>query len=274
MVCFIAVLRKQTMGVRRSRNIFAINDKNIFMGNRNRTYFVSDVHLGLNVMDPADREARFVSFLRSIDPSCTDVLYLLGDIWDFWYEYRDVVPKGYARVFAALQDMMDAGVRVCFFQGNHDVWSYSYFEELGMKRLVQPALVEISGKTFCLGHGDGLGPVPMGYRMLRTVFHNRFAQVLFSMLHPWFAFRFGCGWSRNNRLARHEEYVFRNEDEPLYKFAVDFSSKHKVDFFVFGHYHVDVDLALPTGSRLLILKDWLESSPYRCYDSMSGEFVL
>ena len=167
------------------------------------TYFVSDVHLGLQVNDPADRERRFAGFLRSL-PENTEALYLLGDIWDFWYEYRDVVPKGYVRVFSALQDLMDRGVKVYFFQGNLDVWTYSYFEELGMKKLVQPALVEIGGKRFCLGHGDGLGPVPFGYRFLRGLFHNRLAQCLFSMLHPRIAFGFGYGWSRGNRRARHE----------------------------------------------------------------------
>ena len=119
------------------------------------TYFVSDVHLGLQVADPADRERRFVDFLRSL-PENTDALYLLGDIWDFWYEYKHVVPKGYVRVFAALTDLMDRGVKVYFFQGNHDVWTYRYFEELGMIKLIQPAVVDISGKKFCVGHGDGL----------------------------------------------------------------------------------------------------------------------
>lgn len=239
------------------------------MGDRKLTYFVSDVHLGLNAFDPSGREARFVSFLRSLEPSCTSALYLLGDIWDFWYEYRDVVPKGYARVFAALQDLVGAGVDVYFFQGNHDVWSYSYFEELGMKRLVQPAVVEISGKVFCLGHGDGLGPVPFGYRVLRGIFHNRFLQFCFSMLHPWLAFRFGNNWSKHNRLARSQEYVFRNEDEPLYKFAEEYSRNRHVDYFVFGHYHVDVDLALSGGARLIVLKDWMKDSPYLYFDGIS-----
>ena len=107
------------------------------------TYFVSDVHLGLDVNDPQGRERRFVDFLRSLDPGKTSALYLLGDIWDFWYEYRDVVPKGYVKVFAAIVGLIESGVDVYFFQGNHDVWTYSYFEELGMKRLVQPAVVEI-----------------------------------------------------------------------------------------------------------------------------------
>ena len=233
--------------------------------NNNRSYFVSDVHLGLQVADPAGREARFVNFLLSL-PQDAHALYLLGDIWDFWYEYRDVVPKGYVRVFAALQELIDRGVKVYFFQGNHDVWTYSYFEELGMIRLVQPALVEIGGKKFCLGHGDGLGPVPRGYLFLRSVFHSRFLQILFSMLHPWIAFRFGNNWSKGNRLARKEEYVFKGESEPLYKFAVDYAREHEVDHFVFGHYHVGVSMHLPSGATFNILKDWISSSPYMYFD--------
>jgi UDP-2,3-diacylglucosamine hydrolase len=155
---------------------------------------------------------------------------------------------------------------VYFFQGNHDVWTYSYFEELGMIRLTQPAVVEIAGKKFCLGHGDGLGPVPRGYRFLRSLFHNRIVQAMFSMLHPWLAFRFGTGWSKENRLARKEEYVFKGEDEPLYKFAADFAKIHEVDHFIFGHYHVAVSMTLPSGASFNILKDWIDASPYICFD--------
>ena len=232
------------------------------------TYFVSDVHLGLQVADPEDRERRFAGFLRSL-PENTEAVYLLGDIWDFWYEYKDVVPKGYVRVLSALQELMDRGVKVYFFQGHHDVWTYRYFEELGMVKLVQPCVVQIAGKRFCLGHGDGLGPVPFGYRFLRGLFHNRLAQTLFSALHPWLAFRLGNGWSRNNRLAHDVQYEFGGENEPLYKFAKDFASENEVDFFIFGHYHVEVDTVLPSGARLMILKDWIHSSPYLCFDGVS-----
>ena len=233
-----------------------------------KAYFVSDVHLGLQVDDPAARESRFVSFLRSL-PQDTTALYLLGDVWDFWYEYRDVVPKGYVRVLGALVDLMDRGVEVYFFQGNHDVWTYSYFEELGMKRLEQPALVEVGGHTFCLGHGDGLGPVPFGYRFLRGVFHNRVLQFLFSLLHPWIAFRLGNGWSKSNRLSRHEEYVFKGEDEPLYKFAAEYEKTHKVDHFIFGHYHCGVSMKTPGGATFNVLKDWMSGSPYLYSDGIS-----
>jgi len=236
---------------------------------RNLTYFVSDVHLGLDVKNPADRENRFVTFLKSIPKDKTESLYLLGDIWDFWYEYHDVVPKGYVRVFSALMDLMDAGVKVYFFQGNHDIWCYHYFEEMGITILQQPYYVEIAGKYFCLGHGDGLGPGDKLYKLMRWGFRNKFFQSLFSLLHPYLAFRLGKGWSKNSRLAKNEEYIFKGDQEPIYKFAVDYSSNKKVDYFIFGHYHVKEDIELPTGSRLMILKDWMDSSSYLYFDGIS-----
>ena len=245
---------------------------------RNLTYFASDVHLGLRVSDPADREARFVAFLRGLPAAETEALSLLGDVWDFWYEYRDVVPKGYVRVFGALTDLMDAGVKVYFFPGNHDIWTYRYFEELGMTKLEQPYVTEIGGRTFCLGHGDGLGPVDRGYKALQAIFHNRILQACFSALHPWFAFRLGNGWSRKSRLGKSIGYVFKGEEEPLYKFCVSFNDDRAakglppVDVFLFGHYHCAVDM--PVGSaRLLLLRDWISESDWKVYDAFSGSFL-
>lgn len=246
------------------------------MEERSLSYFVSDVHLGLDVNDPADREARFVRFLKSIPKERTKALYLLGDIWDFWYEYMDVVPKGYVRVFSALTDLMDSGVEVFFFQGNHDIWCFHYFEELGIRILNQPYVTRIGGKTFCLGHGDGLGPGHFWYKLMRWGFRNHFLQRLFSLLHPYLAFRLGTGWSKKSRVARSVDYVFRGEGEPLYKFAVDLSSRERVDYFIFGHFHVSVDIDLPTGARLLVLKDWMmpQSSNFICFDEMSGRLGI
>ena len=228
------------------------------------TYFVSDVHLGLQVGDPDAREAAFVRFLRSIDPAQTETLYLLGDIWDFWYEYRDVVPKGSVRVLGALTDLMDAGVQVCFFQGNHDIWTFRYFGELGMRRCEQPFVTQIGGKRFCLGHGDGLGPVDRSYKLLRSIFHNRFLQRCFSTLHPWLAFRLGRGWSRRSRLGKQISYVFKGADEPLYRFCESFPQP--VDYFIFGHYHARVDLPVGNG-RLLLLGDWITAPNWLVYDA-------
>lgn len=227
------------------------------MAERNDIIFVADVHLGLGVNDPREREERFVSFLKGIPRETTKALYLLGDIWDFWYEYRDVVPREGARVVAQLIDLMDGGVDVYFFEGNHDIWTFSFFESLGMKKLKQPYVCEIGGKTFCLGHGDCLGGAKKGYSFMLKVFHNRAVQAVFSTLHPWLAYRFGLSWSNSSRRS-HKPYHFKNEEEPLYKFALDMSRKQHIDCFIFGHFHDAVDLELPTGARLIVVKDWMD----------------
>ncbi|MBP5397390.1 MAG: UDP-2,3-diacylglucosamine diphosphatase [Bacteroidales bacterium] len=245
-----------------------------------KSYFAADVHLGLTVGDPAERERRFASWLRSL-PADTENLYLLGDIWDFWYEYRDVVPKGYVRVFSALLELMDRGVKVYFFVGNHDVWAYHYFEELGMIRLEQPYLLSLGGKTLCLGHGDGLGPCPKGYLLLRSIFHCKTLQWLFSTLHPYIAFSFGNGWSRSKRKRerRLTPYVFKGAEEPLYQFAEQCSAQAKaqgkaVDYFIFGHFHAGIRLALPSGGELIVLKDWLRGDAWACLDHESGTLTV
>ena len=144
-----------------------------------------------------------------------------------------------------------------------------------MKILEQPCVTEIGGKTFCLGHGDGLGPVDRGYRILRGIFHNRFLQVCFSALHPWFAFRLGNGWSRRSRLGKRDRYVFKGEEEPLFQFCTSFNDERAakglppVDVFLFGHYHCAVDM--PVGpSRLLLLEDWISRSDWMVFDADAG----
>ena len=243
------------------------------MGERSLVYFVSDVHLGLRNADPAEREARFVAFLKGV-PRDALALYLLGDIWDFWYEYRDVVPREGARVVAELVALMDAGVQVYFFPGNHDMWSFSFFESLGIRRCEQPQLVELGGKSFCLGHGDGLGGGSLSYRFLNRLFSSRFVQWLFSLLHPWLAYRLGTGWSGSKR-EKHSSYHFAGAGEPLYRFAVEQSSQVHVDYFIFGHFHDSVDLQLPSGSRLIVLQDWISGgTPHAVFNAASGELSV
>ena len=139
---------------------------------------------------------------------------------------------------------------------------------MGLIPLKQPYVVEIEGKIFCIGHGDGLGDVPFGYRFLRGVFHNRVLQVLFSTLHPWLAFRLGTNWSKSSRLARKEEYIFKGKDEPIVKWAEEFSKENKIDYFIFGHYHAEVCMKLDSGAKLFIIKDWINSSPYLYFDGI------
>lgn len=230
-----------------------------------KTYFVSDVHLGLDAFDPKGREERFVSFLQGINNADTDALYMLGDIWDFWYEWKYTVPKGYVKVFAAISSLIQSGIRVYFFPGNHDIWAYSYFQELGMIKLQQPAVIEVAGKSYCVGHGDGLGKTDIGYRILSAVFHSRFTQWLFStFIHPSLAMALGYAWSRHNRLARGEKYQWKGVDEPLVAYCEAFQKQHRVDGFIFGHYHVDVHQTLSDGTPLVILDSWIEKDSAFC----------
>lgn len=240
------------------------------MDGRKLTYFVSDVHLGLDFNDPAGRERRFVEFLRGIHSDSAEALYMLGDIWDFWFEYRDVVPKGYSLVFAELIRLHGEGVRLYFFGGNHDLWTFGYLESLGVKVLEQPYFIEIGGKTFCLGHGDGLGDVPRSYKLMQALFRCRFAQRLFALLHPTIAFWLARTWSETKRKRRKSRYHFRGADEPLYKYADSIAARRHVDYFIFGHYHSPVDLPLPHGGRLIIMDDWLDegTAPYLYFDGM------
>lgn len=239
---------------------------------RNKVYFVADVHLGLDLKDAGGREDRFVSFLKGIRKPETKALYLLGDIWDFWYEYRDVVPKEGARVVSELIRLMDEGVEVFFFEGNHDMWTFSFFESLGMKKLRQPADITIGEKSFCLGHGDCLGGARKGYRLMLSVFHNPVTRFLFSLLHPWVAYRLGLGWSNSSRRS-HSQYHFKGEEEPLYKFAQN--REKQPDFFVFGHFHDKVDMTLPSGARFIVLKDWMDGGqPCAEFDASTSAFSL
>jgi len=236
---------------------------------RTLTYFVSDVHLGLRVGDSAAREAAFVRFLAGIDPEKTSALYLLGDIWDFWYEYRDVVPRGYVDVLAALRKLVAGGVEVYFFRGNHDIWTFGYFEELGLRVLEQPYEFTAGGRRFCVGHGDGLGPGMRGYKLLRGMFRNRLLQRLFSGLHPWLAFRLGEGWSRRSRLGKNLRYQFQGPTEPLYKFCEQYPAP--VDYFIFGHYHSEADVTVKGCGSLLLLGDWITRPNWLLWDTASNE---
>ena len=236
------------------------------MAERNLVYFVADVHLGQDSPEAAAREDRFVRFLKELPAERMQALYLLGDIWDFWYEYRDVVPRNGVRVAAEMIRLRDAGVEVCFCPGNHDIWTFSLFKDLGIGYFEQPLFVNISGKEFCLGHGDLLGGATRGYARMMKLFHCRFAQRLFATLHPWLAYRMARSWAKSSR-RKHAGHVFRREEEPLYKYVAGVAEQRHVDFFVFGHYHEPVDMTLPGGAKFYVLDDWSDGgTPYGVFN--------
>ena len=234
------------------------------------TYFVSDIHLGLPVGDPAAREKAFLKFLRGIDPAKTQSLYLLGDIFDFWYEYRYVIPRGYSRVLGALADLADEGVKVYFFRGNHDLWAKDYFGTLGIQILEQPYVVKIGTQTFCLGHGDALGPGDLVYKFNKWLFTRKWAQTLFSGLHPWIAFRWATGWSHRSRNEKPIAYLFKGEDERLFKYCKKFQAHSPVNHFIFGHYHCRVDIPVDSAT-LHVLGDWMTAPNWLVFNAETAQ---
>ena len=242
-------------------------------------YFISDVHLGVSGCDRQELEARFVSLLDSIGPDAGGV-FLLGDIFDFWYEYRYVIPRGHTRALGALARLTDKGVPVWFFPGNHDVWAYSYFaRELGVRVIREaPYVTELCGRRFCLGHGDGLGRTGMGFRFIRWMFHNRVLQVLFSSIHPRWAFGLGYAWASHSRKIKNDPerssmYFFRGTEEPLYRFADAFGAEYGashggsgIDYYIFGHYHTPGSVDIPSGGRIYVLGCWVDGGEYAVFD--------
>lgn len=244
------------------------------MDTRNSYYFVSDIHLGLNYKDPRAREIKFARFLESIPKKETSAVFLLGDIFDFWYEYKDVIPVGYTRVLGAIASLVDNGVKVFFFNGNHDIWTYKYLQkELGVEILKQPYVVELDGKRFCLGHGDGLGEGDFGYKILNSIFKCRILQILFSAIHPRWAFMFAHKWSKHNRLTKNKPYIFKGKDETIVKFCEQFQSRQnpnsKIDYFIFGHFHCKASYDLSNGGNLRILSEWINDSDYLYFNGES-----
>ncbi|HHV40606.1 MAG: UDP-2,3-diacylglucosamine diphosphatase [Bacteroidales bacterium] len=219
-------------------------------------YFVSDVHLGLKVGDSIARERHFIAFLEGLEEG-TKGLFLLGDIFDFWYEYKHVIPRGYTRVLGALAGVVDRGVPVHFFPGNHDLWTFGYLEhEVGMQVHRDPLHICLDGKNFLLGHGHRMGTYPWKSRMLHNMFHSRFLQKTFSMLHPRLAFALAEKWSLCNR-KNGSAYAFKGVEEPTYLYAASYDKP--IDYCITGHLHTSVRLALPDGGEWIVLEDWLST---------------
>lgn len=238
---------------------------------RRNIYFLSDAHLGsLAIPHPRMQERRLVNFLDKIKYKA-EAVYLLGDIFDFWYEYKTVVPKGYTRLLGKISELTDLGVEVHFFIGNHDIWQLDYFEkECGMTIHRQNEVIELHGQTFFLAHGDGLGSKDRKFNFIRSVFHSHTCQRLFSMLPPRWGVAFGLEWARRSRLKREDgkEPPYQGEqNEELIIFAKEYLKTHpEINFFIFGHRHIELDLMLTRTTRLLLLGDWISQFTYAVFD--------
>jgi UDP-2,3-diacylglucosamine hydrolase len=238
-----------------------------------KIYFSSDFHLGLPTgSDPIERERKVVSWLNTIAPDAKEI-YLLGDIFDFWWEYKHVVPKGFTRFLGTISEITDAGSPVHFFTGNHDMWMGKYLtDECGVIIHKGPLTARFNEKTFHLAHGEGLGSRSTGYKILLWIFRNKPLQRAYSMLHPYIGVGFGHKWSLHSRLGKGIKLDFMGEEkEDLIRYAKSVLEREKVDYFIFGHRHLEMTFSLP-GSEIIFLGDWVKDGSYAVWDEKILEF--
>lgn len=244
------------------------------MGTTKNTYFASDFHLGVKGRLPsAERERQIVRWLDLVSQDA-EAIYLVGDVFDFWFEYKTVVPKGYVRLFGKLAELRDGGLPIYYSTGNHDMWMFHYFEnELGIPTYRQPIVREIHGKTFLIGHGDGLGPGDHGYKLIKKIFANPACQWLFARLHPNFGIGLANFFSGKSRSLYPEAPGFLGEtDEWLVAYANRKLDTLTADYFIFGHRHLPIDYLLKNGtSRYINLGEWLYATSYAVFDGKAVE---
>ena len=232
---------------------------NIKLNKGKSIYFSSDNHLGApNYSDSLIREKLFISWLDKIKTDA-QVIFLLGDLFDFWFEYYKSVPKGFTRVLGKLAELSDSGIKIYFFVGNHDYWTRDYFQkEIGMEVLKKPTEFKINNKLFFIGHGDGLGPGDFKYKFLKRIFRNPLFIFLFRINYPWFGIPLGNFFSRKNKILSGNNIKFKSkENEILYHFCKKKLNVKHYDFFVFGHRHLPLKIELSNNSYYFNTGDWI-----------------
>lgn len=232
-----------------------------------KIYFASDFHLGApNHQQSIQREKKIVRWLNIIEEEAK-ALYLLGDIFDFWFEYKKVVPRGFTRLLGKLAQMADNGIEIYFFTGNHDLWTSDYLEnEIGLTVYHTPQKIEYKGKTFFLGHGDGLGPSDKGFKVLKKIFTNRFCQSLFACIHPNIGVKLAHYWSKKSRDPSGTPFLGK-DNEWLILYAKEKLKEDHIDYFIFGHRHLPLDIQLNSTSRYINLGDWMSHYSFAVFDN-------
>ena len=219
-----------------------------------------------------EREKLVVKWLDEVYGEASEI-YLLGDIFDYWFEYKKVVPRGFTRFLGKIAEITDAGVTVNLFTGNHDVWAFDYLpREVGVNVYRDPITREYGGMKFLIAHGDGLGPGQMGYKILKGIFTSKIMQWLFARLHPNFATGLAHRWSKKSRSDKGVTTEWLGEDkESLVRFAHEKLKEEHFDYFVFGHRHLPLVLDLNEKSKLFYLGDWIENFTYAVFDGKTLE---
>ena len=234
------------------------------MAETGKIYFASDFHLGLPAgSPPLEREKKVVRWLNSIAPDAKEI-YLLGDIFDFWWEYKLVVPRGFTRFLGTAAEITDSGIPIHFFTGNHDMWTGDYLSgECGFVVHTDPYTTMFNGKRFHLAHGEGLGTSNMGYKILLRIFRNKTLRFMYSALHPSIGIGIGHRWSLNSRLGKGITQEFLGEEkEDLIKYAKSILETDKIDYFIFGHRHLAMTYKLQMKAEIIFLGDWIKNGSY------------
>lgn len=230
-----------------------------------KTYFLSDLHLGAPYFpDSRSAELRVVSFLDSIKQDA-EAIYLLGDVLDYWYEYRYVVPRGFVRFFGKLAELSDSGIKITWLIGNHDIWIFDYLpNELGIRVVDGGIIEEIYGQKVYMAHGDGVGRQPQSFRFIRSIFRSKVCQFFYSAIHPRWTVPFAYSWSRHSRLTGRES---GQEWHPLLAnmeiFSQEYLQQHpEIRHFIFGHLHILKQMSLTPDCDLTVLGDWISLCSY------------
>lgn len=236
-----------------------------------KIYFASDFHLGApDAATSLQREKLLVEWLDEIKVDAQE-LFLVGDVFDFWFEYKTAVPKGFVRLLGKLAEISDSGIPIHYFTGNHDMWVFDYLpKEIGLTIYRGNLEREFNGKKFLIGHGDGLGPGDRGYKFIKKVFANPVCQWLFARLHPNFGIRLANFWSGKSRMhtGSSDEQFLGNDKEWLVIYCQEILQKQSFDYFIFGHRHLPLDIQLNKNSRYINLGEWMN---YRSYGVFNGE---
>jgi UDP-2,3-diacylglucosamine hydrolase len=244
------------------------------LADNGKIYFASDFHLGLPAgSPPLVREKKVVAWLNSINHDAKEI-YLLGDIFDFWWEYKLVVPRGFTRFLGTIATITDSGIPVHFFTGNHDMWVGDYLKsECGLIIHTAPITTSLNGKKFHLAHGEGLGTKDAKYKILLSIFHNRILRAMYSSLHPSIGVGVGHRWSLSSRLGKGITKAFLGEEEEdLIRYAKSVLKDDKIDYFIFGHRHLAMTYRLQQEAEIVFLGDWIKNGSYAVWDGETLTF--
>lgn len=239
-------------------------------------YFASDFHLGApSHKESVDREKKIVRWLTSIQEKAA-VIFLLGDIFDFWFEYKYVIPKGFIRLQGKLAEITDDGIPVIVFTGNHDMWMFDYFtRELGIQVYHKPQSLQVNNKRFYLGHGDGLGPGDHQFKILKKLFRSSLSQRLFALLPPQIGMGIAHFWSAKSRKKNHDadKQFLGKENEWIYRYCQELEAQHHHDYYILGHRHLPLDMEINSSSRYINLGEWMSDHTYAVFDGNNVQLL-